>query len=134
MQLTTEAGCILCGVRVLIPAKFCKQVLDELHAGHLGIVRMKSLALLHVWWPGIDTEIETIVHNCSAYQGIRNHQPPTTSHPLDLAKPTLATNSPGLRWSLLGAYVFAGGGCTFEVDRGCNDDFHHNRENHYRVA
>ena len=80
-QLTTEAGCILCGVRVLIPAKFCKQVLDELHAGHPGIVRMKSLARLHVWWPGIDTEIETLVRNCSACQGIRNYQPPTTSHP-----------------------------------------------------
>ena len=42
---------------------------------------MKSLARLHVWWPGIDTEIETLVRNCSACQGIRNHQPPTTSHP-----------------------------------------------------
>ena len=41
---------------------------------------MKSLARLHVWWPSIDTEIET-VHNCSACQSTQNHQPPTTSHP-----------------------------------------------------
>ena len=39
-QLTTEAGCILCGVRVLIPAKFCKQILDELNAGHPGIIQI----------------------------------------------------------------------------------------------
>ena len=80
-QLTTEAGCILCGIRVVVPTKLQKQVLDELHAGHSGIVQMKSLARLHVWWPGIDTEIEMLVHHCGTCQSIRNSQPPTTLHP-----------------------------------------------------
>ena len=80
-QLTTEAGCILCEIRVVIPAKLSKQVLDELHAGHPGIVRMKSLARLHVWWPGIDTEIEMLVRHCGTCQSIRNSQPPTILHP-----------------------------------------------------
>ena len=43
-QLTMEAGCILCGIRVVIPSKLCKQALGELHTSHPGIVRMKSLA------------------------------------------------------------------------------------------
>ena len=42
---------------------------------------MKSLARLHVWWPGIDAEIETLVRHCAACQSIRNSQPPTTLHP-----------------------------------------------------
>ena len=42
---------------------------------------MKSLAHLHVWWPGSDKEIETIVHNCVACQSVRNKQPPTNLHP-----------------------------------------------------
>ena len=42
---------------------------------------MKSLARIHVWWSGINTEIETLVCSCTACQGIQNHQPPTVSHP-----------------------------------------------------
>ena len=103
-QLTTEAGCILCGIRVLIPKKFCTQVLDELHAGHPGIVQMKSLARLHVWWPSIDAEIESVVHKCASCQGIRNNQPPTTLHltPLDLADPSLAKTSLGFCQRIFG--------------------------------
>ena len=80
-QLTVEAGCILCGVRVVVPLKHRKFVLEELCEGHPGIVRMKSLARLHVWWPGIDKEIESVVHNCMACQSVRNKQPPTSLHP-----------------------------------------------------
>ena len=80
-QLTIEAGCVLCGIKVVVPAKLRKAVLEEIHAGHPGIVRMKSVARLHVWWPGIDTEVETLVRNCAACQSIRNNQPPTTLHP-----------------------------------------------------
>ena len=80
-QLTTEAGCILCGIRVLIPSKLRKQVPDELHTSHPRIVRMKSLDRLHMWWPGIDTEIELLVRHCTICQSIWNSQLPTTLHP-----------------------------------------------------
>ena len=42
---------------------------------------MKSLARLHVWWPGIHTEIELLVRHCTACESIWNSQPPTTLHP-----------------------------------------------------
>ncbi|GFQ65698.1 transposon Tf2-9 polyprotein [Trichonephila clavata] len=35
-QYTIEDGCIMYGQRVCIPRKFQKNVLEELHAGHLG--------------------------------------------------------------------------------------------------
>ena len=35
-----------------------------LHEGHPGISRMKSLARLHVWWPSLDTDIESHVKSC----------------------------------------------------------------------
>ncbi|GBL79130.1 Retrovirus-related Pol polyprotein from transposon 17.6 [Araneus ventricosus] len=41
---TIEDGCILYGQRVCIPKKYQKNVLDELHTGHLGMVKMKALA------------------------------------------------------------------------------------------
>ena len=55
-----EAGCILCGTQVIIPEKLQTAVLEKLHASHPGIVRMKLLACLHVWWPGINKHIERV--------------------------------------------------------------------------
>ena len=47
--------------------------------GHLGIVRMKNVARSFVWWPGIDSEIETTAKNCRDCRQITN-LPPTTMH------------------------------------------------------
>ncbi|GFW54413.1 uncharacterized protein K02A2.6 [Trichonephila clavipes] len=49
-QYTIEDGCIMYGQRVCIPRKFRKDVLEELHAGHLGIVKMKAIARSFVYW------------------------------------------------------------------------------------
>ncbi|GFX57671.1 uncharacterized protein K02A2.6 [Trichonephila clavipes] len=49
-QYTIEDGCIMYGQRVCIPRKFRKNVLEELHAGHLGIVKMKAIARSFVYW------------------------------------------------------------------------------------
>jgi len=31
------------GIRVLIPARYGEHILDEIHSGHFGIVKMKSI-------------------------------------------------------------------------------------------
>ncbi|GBN65443.1 Uncharacterized protein K02A2.6 [Araneus ventricosus] len=63
-QYTIEDGCILYGQRVCIPKKYQKNVLDELHTGHLGMVKMKALARSFVCWKDIDKDIEEAVRNC----------------------------------------------------------------------
>ena len=45
-ELTIEAGCLLWGIRVIVPEKYRQSVLEELHTSHCGIVRM---ARLHVY-------------------------------------------------------------------------------------
>ena len=69
-ELTTEAGCLLWGMRVVIPELCRKDVLKELHASHPGMVKMKSLARVYVWWPKIDNDIEQMVRECDSCQSV----------------------------------------------------------------
>ena len=65
-ELTIEEDCLLRGVRVIVPERHREEVLTELHRNHPGMVRMKALARLHVWWPDLDTDIEIKVARCEA--------------------------------------------------------------------
>ena len=42
--------------------------MEELHMGHPGVCRMKSLARSVVWWPGIDRDLEEKVKKCQSCQ------------------------------------------------------------------
>jgi len=65
-QLTVRNRCLLWGIRVVVPDKFHPDILHLLHEGHPGMTKMKSLARLHVWWPGVDKKIEQFVNTCSS--------------------------------------------------------------------
>ena len=58
-----------------------EQVLTEIHEGHTGIVHMKAVARMHVWWPNIDRKIESCVYECDDCQ--RNSRNPARAplHP-----------------------------------------------------
>ena len=56
----------------MIPYSLQKQVLSELHTGHIGMVRMKATARSFVWWPVLDRDVESIVRSCSTCQEQRN--------------------------------------------------------------
>ncbi|XP_060587297.1 uncharacterized protein K02A2.6-like [Ruditapes philippinarum] len=56
-------------------------VLNELHVGHVGIVKMKSLARSYVYWPGIDTDLESIAQSCSGCMMSKSSPPEAPIHP-----------------------------------------------------
>ena len=78
-ELSIIGGVIMWGMRVVIPITLRNKILDELHECHLGIVKMKSLARLHVWWPNIDAEIEETCKKCESCQ---QKQPDPANQPL----------------------------------------------------
>ena len=65
-ELIIQNGCILYGIRVVIPSKFQTRMLQILHETHPGKVRMKSLARSHMWWP-LDEHIESISDSCAKW-------------------------------------------------------------------
>ncbi|XP_043229709.1 uncharacterized protein K02A2.6-like isoform X1 [Amphibalanus amphitrite] len=65
-ELSTDGDCLLWGGRVVVPTKMRNRVLQELHAGHLGSGKMKQLARRYVWWPGLDTELESLARVCGS--------------------------------------------------------------------
>lgn len=76
-----ENGCIFYGHRICIPASFREKVLNELHTGHIGGVKMKMLARAHVFWPNINKDIETRVERCTECQLHANNPGKATNHP-----------------------------------------------------
>lgn len=65
-ELSLENGVVMRGHRIAVPVVLRKQVLEQLHKSHLGIVKSKSIARSSVWWPELDRDIEKYVNNCSA--------------------------------------------------------------------
>ena len=56
-------------------------VLTEPHDGHPGMARMKSLARMYVWWPGIASNIEKTVRQCTKCQLHQSTPPVSPSQP-----------------------------------------------------
>ena len=76
-----QGGCLLWGMRVIIPPSYQELILEELHSDHPGITRMKSVARSHVWWPGIESKIERVVNSCIACQFVGSSPPKSPLNP-----------------------------------------------------
>ncbi|XP_063952108.1 uncharacterized protein K02A2.6-like [Lytechinus pictus] len=80
-EITIEKGILLWGMRIVVPLKMRSAVLQEVHEGHLGVVKMKAIARSHVWWPGIDAQIEDAAKQCQTCQVVQKQPSPSPLHP-----------------------------------------------------
>ena len=72
---------------MVIPQSLKDVIKAELHKEHLGISKMKALARGHVWWAGIDKELENLVKSCTECAAVKQSR---TSPSLELALSTMA--------------------------------------------
>lgn len=82
-ELSVQSGCLLWGRRVIIPQALHSKMLEQLHTGHSGIVKMKEMARSYFWWPGLDKQIEHMAKSCSFCHKTRNNPPAAPLHPWD---------------------------------------------------
>ena len=82
-ELTVQSGCILHGLQVVIPSSLRKAVMSELHDAHTGIVKMKSVARMYVWWPSLNQEIEDshCARKCHHCQRFKKDPAKAPNHP-----------------------------------------------------
>ena len=66
---------------MVIPKKLQASILEELRKDHTGICRIKALARSHVWWPGLDSEVEQLVKSCLPCQIVTNAPSVAPLHP-----------------------------------------------------
>ena len=78
-ELSLQDGCVLWGSRVVVPEQGRKLVIEELHAEHQGMSRMKSFGRSFVWWPNMDADVEVRVKRCEVCQA---HQKVPAAAPL----------------------------------------------------
>lgn len=77
-SLSTAQKCLMYAERIVIPKKLQKRVLDQLHKGHPGIERTRSLARNYVYWPGIDEHITKLVRSCKECSSVAKTDLKTT--------------------------------------------------------
>lgn len=80
-ELYTELGCILFKYRIVIPTTLREKVLKEIHVGHIGMNKMKSLARNYVYWPNLDADIEATGRACATCRAVRDAPPRAPLHP-----------------------------------------------------
>ena len=73
---------VSCGRRGwLFPPPGQMAVLQELHKGHPGMAKMKALARMYVWWPGMNLDIEKSVRRCGECLQVQSSPPLVPRNP-----------------------------------------------------
>ena len=63
-ELSTDDGMLLKGPRLIIPGELQEEYLSHQHEGHLSASKVQENAKQHMYWTGIDVDIEDYTKQC----------------------------------------------------------------------
>ena len=63
-ELSTDDGMLVKGPRFIIPGELQEEYLSRLHEGHLSASKVQENAKQHMYWTGIDADIEDYTKRC----------------------------------------------------------------------
>ena len=63
-SITVQGGLLLYYQPIIVPRSLQQETLNRIHEGHQGIERCRMRTKTSVWWPGISSQITTLVENC----------------------------------------------------------------------
>ena len=63
-ELSTDDGMLLKGPRLIIPGELQEEYLSHLHEGHLSASKVQENAKQHMYWTGINADIEDYTKRC----------------------------------------------------------------------
>lgn len=99
-ELSEMSGMVFKGENIVIPMQLRKEMLQRIHAGHMGIEKSKQCARDILFWPGMSTHIASMVEHCSICLERRtcmsNAKEPLISHPI-----------PNQPWQIVGTDLFS---------------------------
>lgn len=95
-DISLQDDLLLYRCRLIIPEKLRKNILQDIHTGHQGIVKCRARARESVWWPGISTEVEKMVEKCPTCIKERKVPP----------EPLITTETPDYPWQKVGIDLF----------------------------
>ena len=104
-NLTLRGNLLMHGNRIVIPASMQRETLNKLHKGHQGIERCRLRARMSVWWPGMSSQIEKLVKNCSH----------CTRESIPRKEPLMRTALPAYPWQKVGSNMFTLNGANYVI-------------------
>ncbi|KAI7800948.1 hypothetical protein IRJ41_015739, partial [Triplophysa rosa] len=96
-ELSVADGILLRRDRIVVPQVMRKEMLSRIHEGHLGIEKCKRRSRDSVYWPGINSDIETMVSTCEVCLKHQNRQ---------AREPMITTDLPQYPWQKVGTDLF----------------------------
>ena len=73
-ELSEHNGLVLRGCRIVVPQPMRKEILQKIHEGHQGLAKCRERARSSVWWPGLSTEISSLVTSCQVCHELKRTQ------------------------------------------------------------
>ncbi|XP_014677177.1 PREDICTED: uncharacterized protein K02A2.6-like [Priapulus caudatus] len=85
------------GETIVIPRSMCREMLDRIHVGHMGIAKSRQRARDIMYWPKMNSEIADMVSKCSTCLEHRNS---------NQKEPMIPSQIPTKPWEMVATDLF----------------------------